>query len=174
MPRPPLSHLFGYRVTQVGLGTATLTMPASPWFQTLDEQMVIDVLVEAALSMAALTGAPPDSTVRIISISVNRFRPVTLESGGLVARARTLNTGRTFNFTEVMVQDSFGRQVLNATGAAVFRPVPPSGAGPPGPPVELSPIDAPSYPTPDPYLHSPAKSSCPTPSGNWPAAAAFS
>jgi hypothetical protein len=30
-PRAPLSHLIGIRGTQVGPGSATVTMPASPW-----------------------------------------------------------------------------------------------------------------------------------------------
>jgi len=154
VPRPPLSHLFGYRVTQVGLGTATLTMPVSPWFQTLDEQMfgAADVLVEEALAMAALTGAPPGSSVRVISMSTSRFRPVTLETAVLVARARTLNTGRTLNFLEVQMQDSAGRQVLHAIGAAVHRPLLTAAEAASRPDEELAPIDAPSYPTPDPYL----------------------
>jgi acyl-coenzyme A thioesterase PaaI-like protein len=92
VPRSPLSHLVGYRVTQVGLGVATVTMPASPWLQGLDDTIMVDVLLETAMTVAAMTGAPPGASVRLLSTSTSRFRPATCESGTLIARARTLHT----------------------------------------------------------------------------------
>ncbi len=149
VPRPPLSHLVGYRVTQVGPGSATLTMPASPWLQGLDDGMFIEFLVAAALTGAAMTSAPPGAEVRLTSVSVNRFRPATTASGTLVARGRTLNSGRTFPFTEVLVEDSLGRAVIHATGAAIFRPV--TSLPAPSPAFAAVPLETPSYSTPDPH-----------------------
>lgn len=68
VPRPPLSHLLGLRVTQVGVGTATCTMPVSPWLQFPTGALDMTVLVETALSMATLTTVPGgDADARTIA-----------------------------------------------------------------------------------------------------------
>ena len=46
VPRPPLSHLLGLRVTQVGSGTATMTMPATPWLQVPTGRPVYNALAD--------------------------------------------------------------------------------------------------------------------------------
>jgi len=96
VPRPPLSHLLGYRLTQVGSGNATLRMPVSPCFQDYTGNIDVRVPAEEALAAAVLTGAPAGYEVRTVSLSVNLLRPPTLEAETLIARARTLNTGRAF------------------------------------------------------------------------------
>jgi hypothetical protein len=53
VPRPPLAHLTGLTVTQVGPGTAVLRIPASPWLDHGSGLLDVHVLAEAALSMAA-------------------------------------------------------------------------------------------------------------------------
>jgi uncharacterized protein (TIGR00369 family) len=148
VPRPPLSHLLGLRVTQVGIGTATCTMPATPWLQFPTGVLDPTVLVETALSMATLTTLPGGADARTVALSMNYFRPATMDSEGLVARARTTSTGTTFMSGEVLVEDALGREVLRASGMSLVRPAVPA----PPPPVELSArIEEPRYPTPDPY-----------------------
>jgi class 3 adenylate cyclase len=116
--------------------------------------------------MAAMTGAPPATAVRMMSTSVSRFRPATPDSGTLVARARSLNSGRHFSFNEVSIEDSLGRQVVHGTGAAVFHPM----AGPAAPPTSLDdepPVDSPTYPTPNPYERPLPRGVSPLPQDVW-------
>jgi class 3 adenylate cyclase len=148
VPRPPLSHLLGLRVTQVGVGTATCTMPVSPWLQFPSAVLDTTVLVETALSMATLTTVPGGVDARTVALSMSYFRPATMESEGLVARARTTSTGTTFMSGEVLVEDALGREVLRASGMSLVRPADPA----PPPPAELpGRVEEPRYPTPDPY-----------------------
>ncbi len=149
VPRPPLSHLLGYRLTQVGSGTATLRMPVSPWFQDYTANIDVRVPAEEALAAAVLTGAPAGYEVRTVSLSVNLLRPPTIEAETLIARARTLNTGRAFTLAEVLVEDAQGRGVTHATGSFLLRPLEPAPPPLPGP---LEPVEEPTYGTPDPYL----------------------
>jgi class 3 adenylate cyclase len=148
VPRPPLAHLTGLTITQVGPGTATLTAPASPWLESGDE-LEIHVLAEAALSTAVLTGAPPGADVRTAAISFTQFRPATLDADKFIAHARTIRHAPTFTYAEVAVEDDLGREIARVTGAVLLRPrePPPPAAMPLGPP-----LDEPAYPTPDPYL----------------------
>jgi class 3 adenylate cyclase len=122
-----------------------MTMPASPWLQTVDGTVDVKILLEEALAAAVLTGVPPATRVVTTALSVSHFRPGTLESESFVARARVLNTGSTFTTAEVLVEDALGRAVVHATGSFVLRPIDP----PPPPPKALLPVDEPTYPTPD-------------------------
>ena len=149
VPRPPLSHLLGIRVTQVGSGAATCTMPASPWLQAATSTIDPTPLVEVAMSTAVLTTVSPGTDVRMAGISCTPFRPPTMESEVLIARARAVSSGATFTFSEVLVDDALGREVLRATGVSVteapeVQPVPPA-------PLPAEPVPEPRYHSPDPY-----------------------
>lgn len=148
VPRPPLSHLLGIRVTQVGSGTATCTMPASPWLQASTGMIDTTALVEVAFFTAVLTTVPAATTVRTAGLSYTPFRPATVESETLIARARTVGHGTTFTFAEVLVEDALGREVLRACGVSVVEPM----VDPPAPAVlGTDPVHEPRYPSPDPY-----------------------
>jgi len=147
VPRPPLGHLLGLRVTQVGSGTATMTMPASPWVQGYDGRLLYNTLMEAASATAVLTGTAPGADVDTTSISISYFRPCTPQSETIIARARTINSGPTFTHTEVVTEDALGRLLSQTTMAAVVRPAAP----PAGLPAGLAPVPEPTYPTPDPH-----------------------
>ena len=148
VPRPPLSHLLGIRVTQVGSGAATCTMPASPWLQTSSAVLDPMALVENVVSMAALTTVPAGTLVRTAALSVTPFRPATIESEMLIARARTVSSGPTFTFSEVLVEDALGREVLRASGTSATEPVE-IPATPPT--IPDRPVSEPRYASPNPY-----------------------
>jgi len=149
VPRPPLAHLIGLAVTQVGPGTATLTAPTTPWLEAADEGLVLHCFAEAAVSTAVLTGAPPGMVVRTAAASLTQFRPATLDAAKLIAHARTIRDNRTYTYAEAAIEDDLGREIARAIGAVVVRPrdPPPPVAAPLGPPFE-----EPSFATPDPYL----------------------
>jgi acyl-coenzyme A thioesterase PaaI-like protein len=92
VPRPPLSHLLGLRLVQVGAGTATMSMPATPWLQMPNGQLLYSALVEAAATIAVLTGAPSATDVNLTGASVNFFARCTPQSETVIARARVLNS----------------------------------------------------------------------------------
>jgi class 3 adenylate cyclase len=147
VPRSPLSHLTGLTVTEAGPGTATLTLPASPWLDA-GEGMMIQVLAEAALSTAVLAGAPPATDVRTSALSLTQFRSATLDADKLIAYGRTIRTAPTFTYAEAAIHDDLGREIARVTGAVVLRAKdpPPPPALPLGPPQE-----EPAYATADPY-----------------------
>ncbi|MGH9043169.1 MAG: PaaI family thioesterase, partial [Acidimicrobiia bacterium] len=120
-PRAPLSQLTGIRATQVGAGTTTCTMPASPALQAFDGHVEGLALLQAAMELAVLTGAPAATDVRIAVMVVNHLRPCTVEAETLVAKGRTLHSGRTFTLADVTLEDALGRGVAQATGTFVLR-----------------------------------------------------
>ena len=148
VPRPPLSHLLGIRITQVGAGTATCTMPSSPWLQTSTSVIDPTAIVETAVSTAVLTTLPPGTAVRTAALAITPFRPVTIESETLIARARAVSSGATFTHCEVLVEDALGREVLRGSGTSVVEP-----EDVPGTPATIADraLPEPRYASPDPY-----------------------
>jgi class 3 adenylate cyclase len=154
VPRSPLSHLVGYRVSQVGTGTATLTMPASPWLDYGDGTLDVKMLGEEALALAVLTGIPAGHNVRTVVLTFKHLRPATVDSASFIARARMLNLGPRFAVAEVLVEDVVGRAVAHATASVAILLSEDSHA----PPL-LQPVDEPVYTTPDPHLRAVPQSS---------------
>jgi len=132
-------------------------MPASPWLQSSNAAVDPTTLVEVAISTAVLTTVPPATEVRTAGLTFTPFRPATIESETLIARARTVSSGATFTFAEVLVEDALGREVLRASGVALVEPMadPPPAAAIPG-----EPVPEPRYPSPDPYRR-------PLPTSDW-------
>lgn len=147
--RPPLSHLIGMRLTHIGVGAATITVPASPWLQQVDGSIDPRVPAGVALELAAMTSAPAGKDVRPASLAVSHFRPCMLEHAPLILRGRVLHTGPNFTLAEVAVEDALGRQVLNVSGSMLVRAAAAAGTAPVP---DAQPVPTPVYPTPDPYL----------------------
>jgi uncharacterized protein (TIGR00369 family) len=147
--QPPLSRLTGLQITQVGPGSATATLPASPWLLDPGDQIQPVVLMETALHLAALTAVPPGSDVSTTTLSVNYLRQTNLDSGTFVARARVVHSGRTYTLAETVVEDSAGRAVAQGSASLITRPLDPP---PPALAAPLEPVAEPTYPAPDPYL----------------------
>lgn len=149
VPRPPLSHLIGMRLTQVGVGSATITLSASPWLQNLDGTMDTRIAGGVALELAAITTAPAGKVTHPVALSVSHFRPAMLDHAPFVLRGRVMHTGPNFTLADVAVEDALGRQVMNLTGSVLVRESAPATGGRPYTP---QPAAEPVYPTPAPYL----------------------
>src|SRR5688572_30261766 len=117
----PVSHLMGFRLTQVGSGTAVASLPISPWLQLGDGTVDIKIPIEVAARVAAMTTVPGGYEANTATMAVHHLRPCTMRSESIIARARVLNTARTFTVTEVLVEDALGRALAHASGSAVVR-----------------------------------------------------
>jgi uncharacterized protein (TIGR00369 family) len=149
VPRPPLHHLIGLRPSQIGPGSATLTMPASPWLLDIGDTIQPVVLMEVSLHVAALTAAPPGTDVSTTTLSVNYLRAADLACESFVARARIVHSGRTYTMAEVHVEDAAGRTIAQGSASLITRTIEPA---PPPLSSALAPVPPVVYPTPDPYL----------------------
>jgi class 3 adenylate cyclase len=145
VPRPPLTRLTGATFTQVGSGTASGSMPASPWLMQLDS-LEVTMLAARTLEVAVQTGVPPGTRLELLAFSVHHLRPATPESGSVITRARVVHTGRVVTVAEVLVEDGSGRGIAHGTGSVATVALPET---PPHRP--LRPVEEPRYGTPDPY-----------------------
>lgn len=145
VPRTPLAHLTGIRLTHVAPGSATVVAPAGPWLLLADGSLDLAVVAEHALVMAALTGTPAGCEIHPAALSVHPLVATSVESETLVGRARIVRGGRKFIFVEATIEEASGRVVAFASASVV--------AGPAAASAEVAADDA-AYRTPDPWQRS--------------------
>jgi uncharacterized protein (TIGR00369 family) len=147
---PPIGYLTGMRPTEVGAGSATFTMPITPWLRTPQGPViggVIAILADGPLGSAIQTILPPATPYTTSELSINMVRPVP-KSGQLYARGRLVHGGRLLGLSEVYVTDDLGRLIAHGTSRCFVLPaldVPP-------PPAELPDVPAEDETWTPPYL----------------------
>jgi len=140
LPPPPLHHLTGLRLTEVGEGTATFTLPATEWLASPARRLqggVIAMQADFAMLAAAATTAGPGVAIAGLDLKANFLRPVAPEGPDLTARAEVIHGGRTIAITRAEVTNAEGRPVLLATGSSMYLPGRPANLGE----VELGPAE---------------------------------
>jgi acyl-coenzyme A thioesterase PaaI-like protein len=94
---PPLVLLSGLRYTDAGLGTATVAMPASPWWQSAAGVFpagVLGFVADSALAGAVISAVPPNTIISTSEISLNFLRPTMSASGTIIGRGRLIHSTR--------------------------------------------------------------------------------
>ncbi len=125
LPPPPLHHLTGLRLTEVGDGTATFALPASEWLASPARRLqggVIAMQADFAMLAAAETMAAPGVAIAGLDLKANFLRPVPPDGSDLVARAEVIHSGRTIAITRARVTNAEGKPVLLATGSSMYLP----------------------------------------------------
>ncbi len=150
-PSCPLSHLVGMKLTEVGAGKATFTMPASPWLVSPQGAIAVGtlaILADGPLGCAVMTALPPGTGYTTSELSLRVVRPAQVGTM-LTAKGHLVHAGRRIALSEVLIEDGAGRLVAHGSSLCfVFPPVSPL----PPPPSSLPSIPEPEYATPDPYL----------------------
>lgn len=148
LPSPPVAMLTGLRLSEVGLGMATASMPASPWWQSGAGVFLagtVAFVADLPLSAAVLTSAPSGTVLTTSQISVSLLRTPTIGSQTFIGRGRLIHGTRTQGLSEAIIEDGRGRLLGHATSRCVLMPAEPS-AFPASPIVHATPLNL-----PDPY-----------------------
>ena len=125
LPDPPCTRLSGMRLTEIGPGLCTVSMPASPWWQSATGTFPGGTLAFAADSSlgAVLTSAPSGIAASTSDLSVNFLRPASPRSDRIIARSRLVHAGRSVGLAAVSVEDGRGRTLAHGTSRSVLFPV---------------------------------------------------
>jgi uncharacterized protein (TIGR00369 family) len=140
LPAPPLHHLTGLRLTEVGEGRAAFTLPATEWLATPARRLqggVIAMQADFAMLAAVETTAGPGVAIAGLDLKANFLRPVPPDGTDLTARAEVVHSGRTIAITRASVTNAEGKPVLLATGSSMYLPGRPANLGE----VELGPAE---------------------------------
>jgi len=107
LPSPPVAMLTGLRLSEVGLGMATASMPASPWWQSGAGVFLagtVAFIADLPLSAAVLTSAPSGTLLTSSQISVSLLRTPTIGSQTFIGRGRLIHGTRTQGLSEAMMR----------------------------------------------------------------------
>jgi uncharacterized protein (TIGR00369 family) len=132
LPPPPIHHLTGLRLTNVGDGTATFVLPATEWLASPGRRLqggVIAMLADFAMLAAAETKAAAGVAIAGLDLKANFLRPVPFGGGDLTARAEVIHSGRTIAVARAVVTNAEGKRVLLATGSSMYLPGRPANLG---------------------------------------------
>jgi uncharacterized protein (TIGR00369 family) len=125
LPPPPIHHLTGIRPTESGEGTATATLPASPWLTSptgLLQGGTIAMLADFAMLIAVETTIEAGVAFAGLDLKVNYLRPAPPDGRDLTARAEVVHRGRTLAITRADVTNADGKPVALATGSSIYLP----------------------------------------------------
>ena len=126
LPDPPVSRLSGLRPSEAGLGSASASMPASPWWQSGAGVFLAGTLAFVAdmpLGAAVLTSAPVGWGLTTSELSVNFLRTPTIRCGTIIGRGRLIHATRTLGLSEATLEDGRGRLLGHATSRCVLFPL---------------------------------------------------
>ncbi|MGH2722753.1 MAG: PaaI family thioesterase [Actinomycetota bacterium] len=141
VPLAPLYNLTGLVATEAALGTATFTMPATPWWRSGAGVFfggTYAFVADAALGGAIYTSLPPATVLATSELSMSFLRPASTNSQRISARGRLIQAGRSQGLSEAQVEDGHGRLLAHATSRCVLMPLP---FDPPAPPDPLPETD---------------------------------
>ena len=154
-PAPPLSHLTGARVAEVGAGTASASMPSSEWLLNSAGVIgggVLAVVADIAFGCSIETQLPPATPYTTAELSLTYLKPVH-PPGRVTASGQAIHVGRSLALSEAfMIEDDTDRLVAHGTSrCAVLPPLDPA----PEPPAEPQPLEPPTDPESDPWRRPP-------------------
>ena len=122
---PPVCHLTGLAWTACAEGSATCTLPRSPWLCNgfgILYGGAMALLADFAQNSALLTTLPAGTTYAPLDFKVNFLRPVLPDPSVLTAHARVVHMGRTIALTTCELVDDAGRRVALANETMVLLP----------------------------------------------------
>lgn len=119
-PSPPIARLLGFRLTEIGPGTASVELAATDAHAnpmgTLHGGVLCDI-ADAAMGLAYAATLDEGESFTTLELKINFLRPVW--QAHLRATARVVQRGRTVGLVECDVLDERARLVARATSTCL-------------------------------------------------------
>ena len=119
-PPPPVAHLIGFTLTEVGPGRAVVALEADRRHAnpmgTVHGGILCDI-ADAAMGIAYAATLDEGETFTTLELKINFLKPV--RSGRLVATGRVVKGGRSVGLTECDVVDDKERLVARASSTCM-------------------------------------------------------
>jgi len=125
LPEPPITRLLELRFLEFGdTGTATLSLPASPWFCSRSQDVnpgPIATLMHMALSSVALGLGTSNEYIGVVGQSMTFLTSVPADGRELLARAHLVHRGAELLISSAEVIDADGNRVAMGSQTSVLR-----------------------------------------------------
>lgn len=126
IPEAPIGAHIGMTLTEVERGRVVFTSyPDESHYNPIGvvHGGLVCTLLDSVLGCAAHSMLPAGTGYTSIDINVSYLRPVTVDSGPLVATGRVTKPGRRVSFAEGEVVDAAGKIVATATSSLLVFPL---------------------------------------------------
>jgi uncharacterized protein (TIGR00369 family) len=150
VPSPPIRHLTGTRLVEVGIGSAVFEMPLSDWLRAPQGGISIGplaIVADGALGCAVQSGLPAATPFTTSELSLRMLAPAR-PGGTVVANGHLVHARRTIALSEVSLTDGHGRLLAHGSSLCFVLP---QLSPLPEPPTALEPVEPTTFPTPDPW-----------------------
>jgi uncharacterized protein (TIGR00369 family) len=157
LPGGPVNRLTGSRPTEAGPGTATFSMPVTPWLEDgfgIYWGGIFALFADAPLAVAIWTGLPPGKIATTTELNLSFVRPITRATTNIVGRARTIHLGSQVGLSSIEIADQHGRLLGYGSTRCLILDVPVD------PDAELPEPDTGPDDPPDPHLREPPSAGC--------------
>lgn len=123
LPRPPISALMSFSLTELGEGHAVFTAePAEYHYNPIGvvHGGLAATLLDSAMGCAVHSTLPAGASYTTLEIKVNYVRPMTAETGEVRCEARVIHVGGRTATAEGRVIDASGKLYAHATTTCII------------------------------------------------------
>lgn len=125
VPPAPIQATLGFELVHAEEGVARFrSVPGEHMFNPMGgvHGGVACTLLDSAMGCAVMTTCDEKTGYATIDLSVHLTRPITIESGTIVAEGRVLQRGSRIVTTEARITDDKNRLLAHATGSCLLMP----------------------------------------------------
>ena len=122
----PIGDHLGFRLATVESGRVTLVgRPDERSYNLLRSVHGgwTAAILDTAMALANLTLLGAEQTFTTLDIRINYLRPVTLETGEVLATGNVLQSGRRVAYCEARLEDRQGKLLAHGTGSLLISPL---------------------------------------------------
>lgn len=124
---PPIHHFTGMRPSGSAQDESEFTMPSTRWWITPTGYYPMGVaafLADGPAGGSIVTALPPGRVLTTSDLTMNFLRPMTPDSGVLVARSRLIHAGKSLALSEFTVHDGSERLVAHGSSRCYLFDLP--------------------------------------------------
>ena len=126
LPQPPIAHLLGFRLAEVGQGTAVFEFePAEYHYNPIGvvHGGVAGTLLDSAMGCSVHTTLPANAGYTTLEFKVNLVRAITMKTGTMRAEGRIVHGGKRAATAEGRLIDSSGKLYAHGTTTCMIFPL---------------------------------------------------
>ena len=121
----PIGETLGFRIVAAEPGKVTLR--GRPDERSLNLLATVHggwtaAVLDTAMGLSNLTLLPNDQSFTTLDLRINYLRPVTLQTGEVVAEGGVINAGRRVAYCEAKLMDFSGKLLAHGTGSCLIIP----------------------------------------------------
>ena len=123
-PVPPIGHLTGMELVEVGAGSAAFRMPATDWLlspQGAISNGTLAVLADGPLGCAVQTALAPATPYTTSELSLRLVQPA-YPGAAFIAQGRLVHAKRSLGLSEVFIHDGRGRLLAHGSSLCFILP----------------------------------------------------